>query len=155
MTGYQQSRFLHPSGIVSYAVLRPPSLNASCKVVKQKLPIILSLHGAGVEADSPQNKESYDGLPDLCAWVVLPSGGTTWSGDDWRTFHIILPFISFGDADQTTDRWGFSDVEAAIAAIPQWMKKVNWMRQGVALDKWVVSGHSNGGQGAWYALTHR
>jgi hypothetical protein len=83
-------RFLHPSGIVSYAVLRPPSPKAPCKPDPQlKLSILLSLHGAGVEADSSQNKESYDKLPDLCAWLVLPSGVTAWSGDDWRVsfFH--------------------------------------------------------------------
>ncbi|KAA8913215.1 hypothetical protein FN846DRAFT_772479 [Sphaerosporella brunnea] len=133
----QKYTFLHPSGIVSYAVLRPPSPKAPCTPGSQsKLPVLLSLHGAGVDADSQQNKEAYDKLPDLCAWLVLPSGVTTWSGDDW---HI----------------WGFADVEAAIAAIPEWMKQVNWTRQGVALEKWVVSGHSNGGQGTWYALTHK
>jgi hypothetical protein len=46
-------------------------------------------------------------------------------------------------------------VEAGIAAIPQWMQKVEWARQGIDLEKWVVSGHSNGGQGTWYTLTHR
>ncbi|KAF8544465.1 hypothetical protein BDD12DRAFT_872710 [Trichophaea hybrida] len=133
----QKYTFLHPSGIVSYAVLRPPSPNASCQAVPEnRLPILLSLHGAGVEADNPQSKESYSDLPHLCSWLVLPSGVTSWSGDDWH-------------------RWGFADVEAGIAAIPQWMQKVNWARQGIDLEKWVVSGHSNGGQGTWYILTHR
>jgi hypothetical protein len=148
-------RFLHSSGIVSYAVLRPPSSNAPCKPdPKSKLPILLSLHGAGVKAENPQLKESYDQLPDLCAWLLFPSGVTTWSGDDWRA----LPYrwhLEITKANPTLDTWGFADVEAAIAAIPEWMNRVNWTRQGVALDRWVVSGHSNGGQGAWYALTHR
>ena len=30
-----------------------------------------------------------------------------------------------------------------------------WKRRGVDLDRWIVTGHSNGGQGVWYALTHR
>lgn len=34
------------------------------------------------------------------------------------------------------------------------MKSVDWEGEGVDLDKWVVTGHSNGGQGTWYALTH-
>jgi len=70
----------------------------------------------------------------------------------FRTPLYVFPSI---DADRFADRWGFPDVEAAVAAIPEWMKKVNWTWQGVDLDKWVVSGHSNGGQGTWYVLTHR
>lgn len=133
----QKYTFLHPSGIVSYAVIRPPSPDAHCtSTPSNKLPILLALHGAGVEAESPQSKEQYDALPDLCSWLLIPSGVTTWSGDDW---HV----------------WGFSDVEAGINAIPQWMESVGWKRQGVDLERWVISGHSNGGQGAWYGLTHR
>lgn len=41
--------------------------------------------------------------------------------------------------------WGFADLEAGINAIPEWMEQVGWKRQGVNLDKWVISGHSNGG----------
>lgn len=78
-------RYLHPSGVVSYAVIRPPSPTAPCAPDSDsKLPILLALHGAGVEADNPQSKEQYDALPDLCSWLVLPSGVTSWSGDDWR-----------------------------------------------------------------------
>jgi hypothetical protein len=83
---------------------------------------------------------------------VIPSGVTAWSGDDWRKLHLS---DSSYDADPIVDKWGFADVEAAIEAIPQWMKQIEWTRQGVDMEKWVVSGHSNGGQGAWYALTHR
>lgn len=78
-------RYLHPSGVVSYAVIRPPSPAAPCTPTPDtKLPILLALHGAGVEADNSQSKEQYDALPDLCSWLVLPSGVTSWSGDDWR-----------------------------------------------------------------------
>lgn len=43
------------------------------------------------------------------------------------------------------DVWGFADVEAGINAIPEWMHQVGWERQGIDLEKWVISGHSNGG----------
>lgn len=54
-----------------------------------------------------------------------------------------------------SDNWGFTDVEAAINSISDWIKYVGWQGQGVDVNRWIVSGHSNGGQGTWYALTHR
>ncbi|KAI7545227.1 alpha/beta-hydrolase [Hortaea werneckii] len=135
----QKFTYLHSSGIVSYAVLRPPSTYAQCNELgggNTSLPILLQLHGAGLEADSRQVRHALDEVPDLCAWVLFPTGVTSWSGDDWHT-------------------WGFADVEAAIAAIPEWIEQVGWSGSGVATDRWLVSGHSNGGQGALYALTHR
>lgn len=43
------------------------------------------------------------------------------------------------------DGWGFADVEAGIKAIPDWMEASGWKGQGIDLEKWVISGHSNGG----------
>lgn len=149
--------FLHPGGIVSYAILRPPLSNITCQAsnashskqlnpintedengrkIDEKLPIILALHGAGLEASNPMVAHSLDEVQDLCAWVLFPTGVTVWSGDDWHT-------------------WGFADVEAAVAYIPRWIESVGWDGYGVDVDRWVVTGHSNGGQGTWYALTHR
>jgi acetyl esterase/lipase len=128
--------FLHPGGMVSYAMLRPPAKNATCPPGHTKLPVLLQLHGAGLEADSPMVAGALDPVSDLCAWVLFPTGVTPWSGDDWHN-------------------WGFADVEAAIEAIPAWIKHVGWRGPSVNTDRWVVSGHSNGGQGTWYALTHR
>jgi len=129
--------YLHPGGIVSYAILRPPSKKAidQCGTAA-KLPILLALHGAGLEADSEEMRHVLDPVPDLCAWTLFPSGVTSWSGDDWHT-------------------WGFADVEAAVAAIPKWIEHNDWTGPGVDIARWLVVGHSNGGQGAWYALTHR
>ena len=129
--------FMHPGGMVSYAILRPPSSNIQCGQDKNlTLPVLLALHGAGLEADSDIVKHALDDLPDLCAWVLFPTGVTPWSGDDWHN-------------------WGLTNVEEAIASIPRWMEQVDWKGPGVDVDKWLVSGHSNGGQGAWYVLTHR
>ncbi|KAK6341052.1 hypothetical protein TWF696_009361 [Orbilia brochopaga] len=127
--------YAHPAGIVSYGVIRPPSLKSGC-AKSEKLPILLSLHGAGVDTNSAMSRNSFDALPGLCAWLIIPSGVTPWSGDDWHA-------------------WGMADVEAAIAAIPDWMDHVEWDGPGVDLNRWFVSGHSNGGQGAWYTLIHR
>lgn len=77
--------FLHPGGIISYAILRPPSENATCHSNQNdSLPVLLQLHGAGLEADSDLVTHALDPLPDLCAWVLFPTGVTPWSGDDWR-----------------------------------------------------------------------
>ncbi|XPS67746.1 hypothetical protein M3J09_000045 [Ascochyta lentis] len=128
--------FMHPGGIVSYAMLRPPAKNATCHHKHSKLPVFLDLHGAGLEADSSMVTEALDPISDLCAWTVYPTGVTPWSGDDWHN-------------------WGFADVEAAIEAIPDWIQHGDWSGPDVDTNRWIVSGHSNGGQGTWYALTHR
>ncbi|OAL55594.1 hypothetical protein IQ07DRAFT_498765 [Pyrenochaeta sp. DS3sAY3a] len=127
--------FLHPGGMVSYAMLRPPAKNATCKSSRSRLPILLGLHGAGLEADNPMVTGALDPVSDLCAWVIFPTGVTPWSGDDWHN-------------------WGFADVDAAVAAIPSWIEYVGWAGPGADIERWIVSGHSNGGQGSWYALTH-
>jgi hypothetical protein len=75
--------FLHPSGIVSYAMLRAPSANASC-AFDNFLPVIIANHGAGLEADNPMVAHALDSVSDICAWVLYPTGVTPWSGDDWR-----------------------------------------------------------------------
>lgn len=128
--------FLHPGIIVSYAMLRPPAKNATCYQHQQNMSVLLVLHGAGLEADNPLVTGALDPVGDLCAWVLFPTGSTPWSGDDWHN-------------------WGFSDVEAAIEAILVWIQNVGWEGPGVNIDRWIVSGHSNGGQGTWYAITHR
>lgn len=128
--------FMHPSGIVSYAMLRPPSKKASAATASKQLPILLALHGAGVEAELDEARNVLGPLPDLPAWVLFATGGTSWSGDDWHA-------------------WGFVDVEAAVAMISDWIKQVSWAGPRVDVDRWLVTGHSNGGQGTWYALTHR
>lgn len=43
------------------------------------------------------------------------------------------------------DNWGAADVQAAVAAIPEWIKNVHWKDSSVAVDDWILVGHSNGG----------
>jgi hypothetical protein len=75
---------LHPSGIVSFSLLRAPALNATCVDSSNPAPGLVMLHGAGVNVDSTMMRNTFDQLQDVCAWVICPSGVTTWSGDDWR-----------------------------------------------------------------------
>jgi predicted esterase len=134
----QKFTYLHPGGMVSYAVLRPPSLSAvvSCNATNGKLPVLLALHGAGLEADSELVRHALDPLPDICAWTLFPTGVTPWSGDDWHN-------------------WGSADVQAAVNAISQWIQQHRWSGPAVDTERWLVIGHSNGGQGTWHLLTHQ
>ena len=78
--------FLHPSNTVSYAILRPPSQKASLTAeANVAWPVVVNLHGAGLEADSDEVRRMFDHAPDLRGWVVSPTGMTSWSSDDWRT----------------------------------------------------------------------
>jgi predicted esterase len=126
---------LHPSGIVSYSILRPPSANAVQSSSSSDLPVLLQLHGAGNEASSKMVSGALNSLPDLRAWVLFPTGVTPWSADDWHA-------------------WGSADVQAAVDNIPHWIERHGFNSIGVNTETWVVSGHSNGGQGTWYTLTH-
>jgi len=40
---------------------------------------------------------------------------------------------------------GFSDIEAGITNILDWIKTTEWKGPTVDTKKWLVSGHSNGG----------
>lgn len=81
--------FLHPSNTVSYAVLRPPSHTATAGARSDDAwPVVVNLHGAGLEADSDQVRRMFDRAPDLRGWLVSPTGMTPWSSDDWRTCMI-------------------------------------------------------------------
>lgn len=77
--------FLHPSGVVSYAILRAPSTKVCLELdPRRDLPVLFNLHGAGLEADSHQVRHILDSVPDLPSWVLFPTGVTPWSADDWR-----------------------------------------------------------------------
>lgn len=77
--------FLMPTGTLSYAILRPPSRKVTNEVSSsEELPVLLNLHGAGLDANSHQVRHMLDSVPDLRAWVLFPTGGTPWGGDDWR-----------------------------------------------------------------------
>ncbi|KAL4801538.1 hypothetical protein BDV18DRAFT_148781 [Aspergillus unguis] len=133
----QRFTYVHPAGIVSYAILRPPPMSAGCAFNRSNatLPIVLGLHGAGLEADSMQARSMLDAAYGICAWMLFPSGVTSWSGDDWHT-------------------WGVADIKAAVNALSGWTRAMNWNGPGILADEWLAIGHSNGGQGVWFLATH-
>ncbi|KAJ4502437.1 hypothetical protein HRR90_007850 [Exophiala dermatitidis] len=134
-TSTQKITFLHPSGAVSYATLRPPP-TMSEQVCNKSYPVLLNLHGAGVDTDGPLSRHIFDAAHDLPVWILSPSGMSPWSGDDWHT-------------------WGFADIEAALLAIPQWMEHVSWRGAGFTSGQMLIAGHSNGGQGTWFFASHQ
>ena len=72
--------------MVTYAIIRAPSKKVCYeKNSEVDLPVLLNLHGAGLEADSHQVRHMLDSVPNLPSWVIFPTGVTPWSGDDWRT----------------------------------------------------------------------
>ena len=81
----QRITFMGSGGAVSYAILRSPPVHSnSITRTEQSLPILVSLHGAGVDADSEQVRHTLDAASNLPAWVLFPTGGSFWCGDDWR-----------------------------------------------------------------------
>ena len=74
-----QFTFLHPSGIVSYAILRAPTRKILVNDMPMpSIPVTLLLHGAGVVASIGQAREILDQCGELDAWTIFPSGVTTW-----------------------------------------------------------------------------
>lgn len=123
--------FLHPSGAVSYAIIKAPS----SPPVTGPIHLLVNLHGAGLEADSHQVRHVIDEITDLQAFSLFPTGMSPWSGDDW---HV----------------WGMADVLAAIDAVHDWAQKMQWTGPVIDTRRVLMSGHSNGGQGTWFFASH-
>ena len=126
--------FLHRSGVVSYAILKPPHLPTSSN--QSEFQVLLNLHGAGVEVNDSLVQHMFDGAQNLSAWIISPTGMSSWSSDDWHT-------------------WGFADAQSAVDAIPAWIRTTGWKGPGCRTTPLLVAGHSNGGQGTWYFATHQ
>ncbi|KZT44181.1 hypothetical protein SISSUDRAFT_1068603 [Sistotremastrum suecicum HHB10207 ss-3] len=98
-------------------------------------PPILFLHGAGV--DIIQDLTWGRALPrQSYSWIIMPTGRGPW-GFDWR-------------GPSSTEVWHALDSLVAILS-----SRVEWEKWIIPKDsRAVVAGHSNGGQGTWYAITH-
>ncbi|OAL37884.1 hypothetical protein AYO20_02717 [Fonsecaea nubica] len=123
MSSLQRITYTHPSGTISYAMLKPPPTANKSK--SHDLPVIVNLHGAGVEVDGPLARHMFDDAPHLPAWILTPTGMSPWSGDDWHT-------------------WGFADAQSAVAAVADWIDTTGWDGPRVYSEKLLVAGHSNG-----------
>jgi predicted esterase len=126
--------FPHSSGALSYAVLRPPT--ELLRVSRKKLPVLVALHGSGVDVDGDQSRTSFDGASNLDAWILFASGMSPWCGDDWHT-------------------WGAADIDSGLNAILEWIEVNHWQGPGADIDRVLVAGHSNGGHGSWHVALHQ
>jgi len=84
------------------------------------------------------------------AWVVIPSGRTSW------VIHIrVFHFTDLIDGRQGLDWHGPSAADAftAVTALYDILcaRFMNWVYP--RDTKVIVMGHSNGGQGAWYVAS--
>lgn len=92
----QKVTFLHPAKIVSYAVLLPPPPSPDCgnRQGQKKIPVMVGLHGADLEAEDAQVYEMLDAAYNICTWKLFPTGVTPWAGDDWRESYKNFLFNS-------------------------------------------------------------
>jgi hypothetical protein len=122
-----------PPALVSRATLIPPSdspdvtpdTTSVTDKEKELPPVLLALHGAGVDAAADFWIDAIPRIPRT--WAILPTGRNEWA-EDWHG----------GSA---------ADVWAARNALPTVLAPL-----GLEVSaETVLIGHSNGGQGAWHA----
>jgi hypothetical protein len=70
----------HEPSLVSYATVVPPK-QALSPDAQHKPPVLLGLHGAGVDVENPFWAEAIPSVPGM--WAVLPTGKNEW-GEDWH-----------------------------------------------------------------------
>ncbi|GJJ75379.1 hypothetical protein EMPS_07737 [Entomortierella parvispora] len=122
-------------GTIQYAAAIPPSHPQSST---NSAPIIVALHGAGVEvSQSPFWQQEYKQRER--SWIVLPTGRSPW-GYDWHGASIknVMSTIR-----------GLRDY---LPGVPDALRDVRGMQPDA--ERILMAGHSNGGQGAWYWVTH-
>ncbi|OCF74661.1 hypothetical protein I204_05041 [Kwoniella mangroviensis CBS 8886] len=115
-----------PASISHAMIVPPPNPNSFPKpaATDQLRPVLLVLHGAGVDITESMMPQAVPSIPDH--WVVLPTGRNEW-GEDWH-----------GGSMQ--------DVWSAREAFGRIIQKI-----GIEVsNETILMGHSNGGQGAWH-----
>lgn len=109
-----------PPALVSFAIAIPPK--EPSPDIESPSPVILALHGAGVDIENPL---WIGGMPSRPGgWAVLPTRKNEW-GEDWH-------------GGSMADAW------AARDALPGLIQRLGVTVSGETL----LIGHSNGGQGA-------
>ncbi|TCD68231.1 hypothetical protein EIP91_011300 [Steccherinum ochraceum] len=120
--------FFYATSMPTAFLVKPPASENGDKI----FPPILAFHGAGVDVINmpfwveavPRQKNS---------WVIAPAGRTAW-GLDWH-------------GPSTKEAWGavdaLHDILEARSAWHPWRTEKN--------TRVLLIGHSNGGQGTWYA----
>ncbi|CAO3566462.1 unnamed protein product [Mortierella alpina] len=128
--------FLDADGTVQYAAAIPPSHPTSNPT--DSAPVLVSLHGAGVEVDqSPFWLSEY--TQRKRTWIVLPTGRSPW-GYDWHGASIknVVSAVE--------------SLARHLHGVPKHLKRLPGMKPDP--ERLLMAGHSNGGQGAWFMVTH-
>ncbi|CAO0800828.1 unnamed protein product [Mucor circinelloides] len=153
--------FLDYDNTVQYAMAkRPHVLNSDASK-----PILVALHGAGVETDSsfwinsiPTQKH---------CWIVFPTGRTPW-GYDWHgpstrnvfksleglaeIQELLPPHFECMDFATTGGDWVTVSAPQETTRTLKPHDDRDWNIG--SLDTLIVMGHSNGGQGVWHLAVH-
>lgn len=129
--------YLDVDQTVQYSIATPPRNMLARSHGQDKRPALLYLHGAGVDI-----RFDYAQKGILCqneTWVIQPSGRSPW-GYDWQT-------ISHLSARASLESFA-SNLYGVLHNVKVKLAKID-------LKKTMVTGHSNGGQGAYYYSSHR
>ncbi|KAI8092831.1 uncharacterized protein BX664DRAFT_328258 [Halteromyces radiatus] len=144
--------FLDFDGSVQYAkAKRPKVLDAN-----ENKPIILALHGAGVDVEHDTFwTDSIDAQDSV--WIVFPTGRTSW-GMDWHGPSMKNAFYSLEGLAEVMDLL-FSRATDGNRSQPSddqdWIVVEKSESFSIGnINRLIYMGHSNGGQGVWYLATH-
>ncbi len=131
-----------PFGTIDYAAAIPPRRPHPCSGAESRAepggPVLLGLHGAGVDAADAAWAGAF--VRREREWTLLPAGTTGW-GYDWqaRTLEIATAAL---------------DQQAAhLYGLPPTVRAEERARWAFDARKVAVVGHSNGGQGAAHFIT--
>nr|XP_018263092.1 uncharacterized protein I303_04583 [Kwoniella dejecticola CBS 10117]OBR85250.1 hypothetical protein I303_04583 [Kwoniella dejecticola CBS 10117] len=91
-------------------------------------PVLLVLHGAGVDITLPEYIAAVPSIPEY--WAVLPTGRNEW-GEDWHGGSML-------------DVWAARDAFSLI------IRRIGMVVSDQTIMMSRMMGHSNGGQGAWH-----
>ncbi|TKY87280.1 hypothetical protein EX895_003957 [Sporisorium graminicola] len=131
--------YLADDGTVQLAAATPPKRAKRISAAKARLPpLILTLHGAGVDVRDLFFSNSIRRQDEN--WVILPTGRTPW-GYDWQ-----LASLQAADA-------AVAAFHEHLYGLPSTMSEEEKQTWQFDPEKLFVMGHSNGGQGAWYRLS--
>lgn len=129
--------YLDVDQTVQYSIATPPRNMLAHGHGQDKRPALLYLHGAGVDVRFVHTHRTFLSQNEI--WIIQPSGRSPW-GYDWQTIGQIsarTALIKFA-----SNMYGFpQDAKDKLASID--------------LRKTMVTGHSNGGQGAYHYASHR
>lgn len=130
----------HEPSLISYATVVPP--NMSLSPVDSEPPVLLGLHGAGVDVESPFWAKAIPAVPGM--WAVLPTGKNEW-GEDWHGGSMGDVWAARGALLGLLARVGQKTSDQTL-----WVLELTATGCLLSVLMPRLVGHSNGGQGAWH-----